>query len=121
MSGGRVDFKAKLKAAGTERMTMLEQSLERVKKHFDDPKVVYDASCIHCQIHRGLSDLRRVGYKSTAAVHFNETSFSSSFSPSPSYKVANSVKTVLAGAGFRYRRPKSDRLLASNQHGGERF
>ena len=33
MSGGRVDFKAKLKAAGTERMTMLEQSLERVKKH----------------------------------------------------------------------------------------
>jgi len=36
--------KAKLRQAATEHMTMLEQTPERVKKYFGDPKVAYAAS-----------------------------------------------------------------------------
>ncbi len=54
-SGGRVvqrlwsplnvaDYGAKLRAAATEHMTMLEQTPQRVKKYFGDPKVAYAAS-----------------------------------------------------------------------------
>ena len=39
-----VRTKAKLRAAATEHMTMLEQTPERVKKYFGDPKVAYAAS-----------------------------------------------------------------------------
>ena len=39
-----VRTKAKLRAAATEHMTMLEQTPERVQKYFGDPKVAYAAS-----------------------------------------------------------------------------
>ncbi|RFC38111.1 MAG: DDE superfamily endonuclease [Candidatus Nitrotoga sp. CP45] len=39
-----VRTKAKLRAAATDHMTMLEQNPERVRRYFGDPKVVYAAS-----------------------------------------------------------------------------
>ena len=39
-----VRTKAKLRQAATEHMTMLEQTPQRVKKYFGDPKVAYAAS-----------------------------------------------------------------------------
>ncbi|MDP1637090.1 MAG: IS630 family transposase, partial [Candidatus Nitrotoga sp.] len=39
-----VRTKAKLSAAATDHMTMLEQNPERVRRYFGDPKVVYAAS-----------------------------------------------------------------------------
>lgn len=36
--------KAKLRAAATDHMTMLEQNPERVRRYFGDPKVAYAAS-----------------------------------------------------------------------------
>ena len=53
-----------------------------------------------------LSDLGIVGCKSTAAVYFSLFSY-----PISRYWDAKSAKTILAGADFRFRRPKSDRLL----------
>ena len=56
-----------------------------------------------------LSDLGIVGCKSTAAVYFSPFSY-----PISRYWDAKSSKTILAAADFRFRRPKSDRLLALN-------
>jgi len=39
-----VRTKAKLRAAATDHMTMLEQNPERVRRYFGDPKVAYAAS-----------------------------------------------------------------------------
>jgi hypothetical protein len=39
-----VRTKAKLRQAATDHMSMLEQTPERVKKYFGDPKVAYAAS-----------------------------------------------------------------------------
>jgi hypothetical protein len=55
-----------------------------------------------------LSDLGIVGCKSTAAVYFSPFSC-----PISRYWDAKTSKTILAGADFRFRRPKSDRLLAA--------
>ncbi|MBP6719486.1 MAG: PAS domain-containing protein [Rhodoferax sp.] len=55
-----------------------------------------------------LSDLGIVGCKSTAAGYFSPLSY-----PISRYWAAKSSKTILAGADFRFRRPKPDRLLAA--------
>ena len=57
-----------------------------------------------------LSDLGIVGCKLTAAVYFSPFSY-----PISRYWDAKSSKTILAVADFRFRRPKSDRLLVRIQ------
>ena len=60
-----------------------------------------------------LSDVGIVGCKSTAAVYFSPLSY-----PISRYWDAKSAKTILAGADFRFRRPKSDRLLGLDIRAG---
>ena len=60
-----------------------------------------------------LSDVGIVGCKSTAAVYFSPFSY-----PISRYWDAKSAKTILAGADFRFRRPKSDRLLGLDIRAG---
>ena len=59
---------------------------------------------------RSLSELRRVGQKSTAAVHFSPP-----FCPIDGLWGCRYGKTVFAEADFRYRHPKSERLQANRR------
>ncbi len=63
-----------------------------------------------------LSDFVSGGAKSTAAVYFSPFSY-----PISRYWDAKPSKTIRAGADFRFRRPKSDRLLAVRDSGDYKF